>query len=102
MHEPEHVSEGAHPSPSVYVRIAVILAIITAIEVATYYVEAFRPVLLPVLLTLSAAKFALVAMFYMHLRFDSRIFSGFFVSGLLIAASVIIAFIALFHGLIPV
>jgi cytochrome c oxidase subunit 4 len=48
---------------------------------------------------LSAFKFALVVMFYMHLKFDHRLFSGFFLFGLGAAGFIIVVFIALFHFL---
>ncbi len=97
--EPVHPVEHAHPTAGTYIKIAVILAAITLVEVIVYYIEAFRPILLPVFLVLSATKFAIVVMFYMHLKFDSRVFSGFFVAGLLVAAGLTVGFIALFHGL---
>ena len=50
---------------------------------------------MPLLLLLSAAKFALVAMFYMHLKQDSKLFSGVFVFPLIIAAFIIIALLVL-------
>ncbi len=89
--------ERGHPGAREYVIIAVILGVITACEVAVYYMEALGPILAPILLILSATKFALVAMFFMHLKFDSRLFSSLFVSGLLLAAGVMIALLALFH-----
>jgi hypothetical protein len=49
-----------------------------------------------VLLTLSALKFALVAMFYMHLTFDHRLFSWVFVVPMCFAAAIILALLALF------
>ena len=56
---------------------------ITAAEVATYYVQKeLGGWLLPILFGLSLVKFALVVMFYMHLKFDSRTYSRFFVMGL--------------------
>ena len=88
-----------HPRAAEYVRIAIVLTIITAAEVAVYYVPSMRTVLLPILLVLSATKFAIVAMFYMHLKFDDRLFSGFFVFGLTCAAFLIVALITLFHFL---
>lgn len=91
--------ERAHASDATYWRIAVILTVITALEVATYYAAVMRPILVPTILTLGTTKFALVAMFYMHLKFDSKLFSGFFVFGILVAAATIVAFIALFKGL---
>ncbi|HZS00081.1 MAG TPA: cytochrome C oxidase subunit IV family protein [Chloroflexota bacterium] len=93
--------EHGHPTAQKYIAIGVILAVITAIEVAVYYipeyVPGFAPLLPPILLILSAIKFSLVVMFFMHLKFDSRLFSSFFVGGLLLAGAVLIALLALFH-----
>ena len=83
-------AEHPHPTPNKYIKIAVVLTVITAIEIAVFYLDALKPVLAPVLLSLSALKFTLVAMFYMHLRFDSRLFSFFFGFGLLIAGTILI------------
>jgi cytochrome c oxidase subunit 4 len=87
--------ERPHPSPFAYVAIAVFLAVITSIEVAVYYIHELRPLLAPILLTLSATKFATVAAFYMHLRFDSKLFTYFFVGGLLLAGTLAISFMLL-------
>ena len=91
--------ERAHPSPKLYTVIAIILAVITAFEVAIVYMDFLRPVMVPVLVVLSATKFAMVAMFFMHLRFDSRLFSTLFVSGLILAALMIIVLLILFRAL---
>ena len=91
-----HETEHSRPGPLRYIQIAVILCVITAIEVGVYYVPALTSVLIPVLLALSAVKFSLVVMWYMHLRFDAPIFSAIFVGGLLLAGSVLIALIFLF------
>ena len=48
---------------------------------------------------LSAGKFALVVMFYMHLKFDSRIFSGVFLAPFSLATVVIIGLFLLFKVL---
>lgn len=93
---PAVVHTHTPPSPWVYLSVAGVLTVITIIEVAVYYIELLRPVLAPILLILSASKFALVALFYMHLRFDSRLFAAFFVAGLGIAAALTIAFLHLF------
>ena len=90
----------AHPTPLTYAIVAAILGAITGIEVGIFYVEALEDVIIPIFLVLSATKFAMVAMFYMHLKFDHRLFSGFFVGGLLLASSVLIALLALFGSLI--
>jgi cytochrome c oxidase subunit 4 len=88
--------EHAHPGARQYIGIAVVLFIITVAEVWIFYVPSMKPVLAPVLLTLSALKFALVAMFYMHLKFDHRLFSWLFVVPMMIAAGVVIALLKLF------
>jgi len=81
-----------------YWMIGGILAVLTAMEVAVFYMALGR-VEAPLLLTLSAAKFAIVVMFFMHLRFDSRIFTGLFVTGLVLATFVISALYLLYQVL---
>jgi cytochrome c oxidase subunit 4 len=93
---PPHPQEHAHPGAREYVGIAVILTVITAVEVAVFYVPSMKPVLVPTLLTLSALKFAMVAMWYMHLKFDSRVFSWLFVVPMIVIALIIIALLRLF------
>jgi cytochrome c oxidase subunit 4 len=88
--------EHAHPGAKEYVGIAVVLTVITAIEVAVFYVPALAFALAPILIVLSAVKFALVALFYMHLKFDHRLFSWLFVVPMFIAVAVILALMALF------
>ena len=88
--------EHAHPGAKEYLGIAVVLTVITAVEVAVYYVPAMRPMLVPVLLVLSALKFTLVAMFYMHLKFDHRLFSWLFVVPMILMALIVIALLRLF------
>lgn len=93
-----HPTEHAHPGAGTYVAVAVVLTVITAVEVAIYYLDAMRPLLVPFLLALSACKFIIVVGFYMHLKYDARLFTGLFGFGLAIAASLVLGFIALFHG----
>lgn len=75
-------SHGRHPSPKEYIRIAVLLAVITAAEVVVYYVEGVQEFLVPILFLFSALKFALVVLWFMHLKFDSKTYARFFVLGL--------------------
>jgi cytochrome c oxidase subunit 4 len=95
-HTPTHTAEHSHPGAREYITIAVVLAAITALEVTVYYIDALRPVLPPLLIVLSAVKFALVIMFYMHLKFDNPIFSGLFLFGLATAVFTFVGFLALF------
>ncbi|MEX0949154.1 MAG: cytochrome C oxidase subunit IV family protein [Acidimicrobiia bacterium] len=84
-----------HPSPVQYVLIAVILCVVTALEIAVSYTEGDIPDSLIVVLLLGMAvlKFALVAAWFMHLRTDLPIFRRFFVLG--IVAAIILYLIAL-------
>jgi cytochrome c oxidase subunit 4 len=88
----------AHPSDRSYVGIALILALITAAEVATFYLEdELGSVLIPALVVMMIVKFAMVAGWFMHLRFDSNLFTRLFVSGLVLAVGVYLAMLAAFE-----
>jgi cytochrome c oxidase subunit 4 len=88
--------EHAHPGAKTYVLIGVVLAIITLTEVWAYNQAFLRPMLVPILLVLSACKFILVVGTYMHLKFDHPVFTAVFGFGLAVAGSVITAFMFLF------
>jgi cytochrome c oxidase subunit 4 len=92
------VNEAGHPTALRYVQIALILSVLTLFEVWVYYQPALSKFLIPVLLGLSAMKFALVVLFYMHLKFDNRLFSALFTLGMTIAGCIIIALIFLFRA----
>ena|SRR5438105_8045639 len=94
--EPPHPTEHAHPGAREYLGIATVLTVLTAVEVAVFYIPAMKPMLVPTLLTLSTVKFALVAMFYMHLKFDSRLFSWLFVVPMIVIATIVLALLKLF------
>jgi cytochrome c oxidase subunit 4 len=79
---------GAHPDPIQYVVIGLTLAFVTAVEVALYYVDLNFEFLVTALVFLSFLKFMLVVGFFMHLRFDNRIFSVLFFGGLALAIAV--------------
>ena len=92
----QNTQEAAHPSTGTYLAIAGVLTVITLVEVGVFYVPAFQSVLAPVLLVLSGTKFALVVMFYMHLKTDHKLFTAIFTVPLLIAIAVIVALLFLF------
>ena len=94
-HAPEHHSFGWKK----YVLVGIILSIITGVEVAIFYVEALAPVLVPVLLVLSAVKFFIVVLFFMHLKFDDAVFSRVFYGPLFLALLVVVGMIVLFRML---
>ena len=82
-------------SDSGYIKIAVILAAITALEVSTYYID-FGPFFLPSLLVMMVVKFVMVVSYFMHLKFDNRIFSLMFYIGLGLALAVYVITLATF------
>jgi cytochrome c oxidase subunit IV len=91
--------EHAHPGPGTYLLIGVILFFLTVIEVVIVYIPAIasQPLLMiPMLMVLMTIKFALVVMFFMHLKFDNRLFSFLFTAPLLIAVCITLALMALF------
>lgn len=92
----EHL-EDHHPSAMRYVQIAIILFIITAVEVAIVYQSFSRAMILISLGVLAVAKFLLVVGFFMHLKFDHVLFRWMFAGGLVLAIAVLTAFLALFR-----
>ena len=104
-HATHQDTEHSHPSAGVYAKVGLILFVLTALEVGLYEITygehagpssaSIQPFFVPLLLLLSAFKFALVAMFYMHLKQDHRLFTGVFVFPLIIATVIIFAMIAL-------
>ena len=90
--EPVAVAEepelAQHPDPKQYVGVAVVLAALTALEVAVYYTSIPHPLLVGLLTFFAFWKFVLVVLWFMHLRFDSVIFRRLFVTGLSLAFAV--------------
>jgi cytochrome c oxidase subunit 4 len=78
-----------------YIKIALILAAITALEVSTYYVD-FGPLFMPSLMIMMVVKFVMVVSYFMHLKFDSKIFSFLFYTGLGLALFVYFVALATF------
>ncbi len=93
---PIPVIEHPHPTAGTYLSVAAILIILTLIEVGVFYVPAFHPFLTPILLVLSAVKFVIVVMFYMHLKMDHRFFTLLFAGPLLLATGVMFGLLFLF------
>ena len=91
-----HGHEGGHASVKFYWMIGLILAVLTGLEVGAYYME-LGAVEVPLLLALSVAKFILVVGFFMHLKFDSKVFTGVFVAGLILAVFMVSALMLLYH-----
>ena len=91
----------AHPTWKQYKWVALILTLITVVEVWVYYIPAFvaTKLFVPSLLIMSAVKFAIVVMFYMHLKYDARLFRALFTGPLIIAVLTLISLLFLFGHL---
>ena len=70
-----------HPSAKEYVRIGVILVVLTTLEVWTSYSGLPHGLLITMLFGLGFVKFVLVVLWFMHLRFDDARYSRFFIMG---------------------
>ena len=97
----DEYGEGHHgATDKQYIIIAAVLALITAMEVTISYVH-IGPLFLPVLLILMVLKFLAVVSYFMHLRFDNKIFSFMFYTGVILAVFVYCAALATFHFFSP-
>ena len=101
-HESEH--QVHHPSTKQYVFIAILLFAITIVEFVMIWDRAGIDDYLgvskvPLLIALSAVKFAIVILFYMHLKFDNPFFFRVFMAGLILAFMVGLALIGLFTAI---
>jgi cytochrome c oxidase subunit 4 len=99
-HAPDNVALGvahAYPTAKTYITVGVILTLITAVEVWVYYIPKFvaSRAFVPSLLIMSAIKFVTVVMFYMHLKYDHKLFRALFIAPLLIATLTIIGLLFL-------
>jgi len=86
-HDDDH---GEHLSDLGYVKIAGLLAVLTAIEVLTFPLEDSIPRagMFIILTVLMIIKFAMVAAYFMHLKYDTDWFWKVFVAGIVLAISV--------------
>ncbi len=92
-------AERGYPKPVQYVVVALVLFVLTALEVWLFYLEGELPdgVITGLLLLLASTKFFLVVSFYMHLKEDKPIFRRLFILGLAAAILLYGAVLAMFH-----
>lgn len=95
------IHEGGHghkePSDKQYIGIAIFLAVLTALEIMSTEIGPDGSWLVPTLIVLMVVKFWVVASFFMHLRFDNRLFTFMFYLGLGFAVVLYSAVLATFH-----
>lgn len=94
--------ESLHPTWTTYWKIAVILTVITAVEVSAYYIPAWENswVYVPSMLIMSAVKFYIVVMYYMHLKYDHKLFRSLFTGPLIVAGLTLVGLLFLFSKLV--
>jgi cytochrome c oxidase subunit 4 len=89
---------GGHPDEILYIKVALVLFVITAAEVGVYYIESLKGhALVIILLTMAVVKFVLVAMYFMHLKFDNPIFRRLFLIGIGLAIGVYMIVLTTLH-----
>jgi cytochrome c oxidase subunit 4 len=84
----EHEHADNHPGVGEYVEIGAFLALLTAIEVGLFFAGVVKVILIPTLIFLTVMKFALVVLWFMHLRFDHKVFRRLFLVGVALAGVV--------------
>lgn len=94
---PEAHTDQDHVSDLVYVKVAAILAAITAAEIALPYMADMEGPVIAAMLIMMVLKFGLVVAYFMHLKYDSKVFRRVFVFGLVLAATVYVAALATFQ-----
>ena len=96
IHGHAAASHASGASVATYVRVALILTAVTALEVGVIYIRFLTPIVVPLLLVMATGKFTLVVMFFMHLRYDPRPLTAVFVGPLIIATLLGLALMTLF------
>lgn len=87
-----HDEHDGHPTDLTYWKVGLFLAVLTALEVTTYWwPESMRKVTAVLLIIMMMIKFATVALYFMHLKFDAKILRNVFVAGFVLAVGVYIA-----------
>ncbi len=92
-----------HPSDAKYWKVGAILGVLTAMEVSTYFIanppydHDLAPLIIGGLLVLMAAKFITIVSYFMHLKFDNKLFRNVFVSGLVLAVFVYVVVLSTLH-----
>lgn len=91
------VAHDHHPTDAEYVQTAILLAVLTAMEVSTFYID-FGWASLPMLIILMSVKFAYVAGVFMHLKFDIKLYRMLVTAGLVLAIGLYTIVLATFFS----
>lgn len=94
-------TDTAHAEQSkfhIFVQIAMVLAVITGVEIVLVYLPFAKWLLVSTLVVLSAVKFLFVIFVFMHLKWDKAFCTILFFIGLILALGTAAALIALFSA----
>ncbi len=92
-----------HPSDAQYWKVGIALGIITLAEVGTYFItddpysHDLAAVLIGSLITMMVLKFVVIGAYFMHLKFDNKLFRNVFITGIVLAVAVYIAVMTAFQ-----
>jgi cytochrome c oxidase subunit 4 len=90
---------AGHNEPSkyhFYIKVAMILSVVTGIEVVLVYLPIAKWIVVTALVTLSAGKFLAVIFYFMHLRWDKVFCTILFFIGLVLAGGTMWALLHIF------
>ena len=82
----------------IYVQIAMLLAVITGVEIIAVYLPFPKWTIVTALVTLSTVKFMFVIFYFMHLRWDKPFCTILFFIGLILAGGTMWALLQLFSA----
>jgi cytochrome c oxidase subunit 4 len=96
-----HVKEHAHADSGkfhLFVQIAMLLGIITGVEIVIIYLPLAKGLIVTALSVLSLVKFMYVIFYFMHLKFDKLFCTILFFIGLVLASGTVAALLAIFSA----
>lgn len=102
--DPAHADDEhhAHPSDAQYWKVGALLGIITLLEVGTYFItddpysHDLKWLLIVSLLGMMTLKFIIIGSYFMHLKFDNKVFRNIFITGMVLAVAVYLVVLTVF------
>ncbi|HET7487688.1 MAG TPA: cytochrome C oxidase subunit IV family protein [Acidimicrobiales bacterium] len=88
-----HDAHAGHPTEWQYIKVAIVLGILTAVEVTLYYTKFSQGITNASLMLLAMSKFVIVAAYFMHLKFDNKILRRLFLTGIVLATFCYVAYL---------
>ncbi len=92
-HGEEGHGEAEHHTDLFYVKVFLVLAVITGIEVALSYADLGTEIFLLLMFIAMSTKFYIVTAHFMHLKTDNKLLTRLFYAGLILALGVYMVFL---------